>query len=86
MLLTWLNGPPPQNIAAQGYIVGVFDASYTVVHCAPAAILPSQVVAAVQKTLQEDATHGPASADRAVTSTLERLWPCEPKKQPGRTI
>lgn len=85
-LLTRLNSD--SNIdksIATGFIMGVYDATHSAIHCPPENVTVGQVKDMVIKNLHKGAEARHLAAEAFVTYTLNAAWPC-PKKSKGREI
>lgn len=64
---------------AMGYITGVADTTYGVLHCAPANVTGGQLFDMVKSHMESYPGLRHFSADTIVTNVLKTSWPC-PKK------
>jgi hypothetical protein len=80
MLYTSANGDDVKEQAlALGYTMGVFDAQYSIGHCAPDEVTPLQILFMTCKYLDQYPQRMHNSADRIIGLILHANWPCEPE-------
>ena len=85
-LLTRLNSDSAiDRTLGTGFIMGVYDATHSAIHCPPENVTVGQVKDMVLKNLQKGAEARHFAAEAFVTYTLNSAWPC-PKKSKGREI
>lgn len=68
-----------ERMAGLGFIIGVFDASQRIDHCAPDNITAGQVRDMVRQHMDSTPSLRHYAADVQVRFVLSRAWPC-PKK------
>lgn len=62
-----------------GFVMGVFDATHSAVHCPPTTVTAGQVRDMVTKTLNDAPAARHLAAEGFVTYALRNAWPCAKK-------
>lgn len=78
--LAWSGGSEGEQMAAHGYVAGVFDAGQGAVHCAPDEIKLGQVVQMSREYITHNIAHADKSADIFILRMLKQLFPCPEKR------
>lgn len=73
------------KVYSMGYIAGVTDALYGVMHCAPGNVTLSQIIDMTQEYLVKNASIRNLAADVLIGSMLSTRWPCSNEKK-GTTL
>lgn len=66
---------------ANGYIMGVWDATHGIAHCPPAGITMGQIHDMVKQALVNAPSVRHNSADSFVVYAASKSWPCAQKKR-----
>jgi len=75
-----MNGSEADRDFALGYVVGVFDATQNVHHCAGARVTSGQMRDLAKKFIEEMPSVRDMPADLLVTAILAQTYPCQKKK------
>jgi hypothetical protein len=71
---------------AIGYVMGVTDTTYGVIHCAPSNLTAGQVEAMVLQHLRAYPARRTQSGDSIVMEVLKAAWPCPAKSGNSRSL
>ncbi len=74
-----LAGGGELSLVAQGYILGVVDATWGVAHCAPNTLKADKALAAVTGFMAKLEDDDKTSADQAITYLFSKAYPCPTK-------
>lgn len=66
-----------ERLAGSGYVIGVADALYGVMHCAPANVTAGQIRDMVRNYLENVPAERHQTADSLVSKVLKATWPCQ---------
>lgn len=66
---------------ALGYIMGVSDAFYGIIHCAPSNATSGQIFDMVQNYLTNKPIERTKTADQIIIHIMKSAWPCEKRGQ-----
>lgn len=69
---------------AMGYVIGIADMGYGVIHCAPSNVTAGQLNDMVKNYLNNVPAQRHRSGDVIVNHVLKSTWPCADR--PGRTL
>lgn len=76
-LLADLNGDVYERLHGLGYIVGVSDMGWGVVHCAPGSVTAGQLKDMVKNYLENVPAERHQTGDILVNRVLKATWPCQ---------
>ena len=71
---------------ALGYVMGVSDAYYGILHCAPANATSGQIFDMVQNYLTNRPIERTKPADNIINHVMKSAWPCENKRDRGQSL
>jgi hypothetical protein len=81
-LLSRMNGDQTDRIVAIGYVMGVSDATETILHCSGQSVTSGQTRDVVKKWLEKNPEMRDLAANYLVIQALSEAFPC-PKKGRG---
>lgn len=71
---------------ALGYVMGVVDTTYGVLHCAPENATSGQIRDMVQNYLNNKPVERTKPADVIIVNIVSAVWPCESKPKRGQSL
>ena len=69
------------RVVGLGYVMGVADVGFGIVHCAPSNVKAGQIKDMVQNYLRNTPAERHLSADVTVNKVLKTVWPCQTRSR-----
>ena len=79
LLAKMVSGNSIDDMVSLGYVIGVSDSYYGVLHCIPSVVTAGQLQDMVQKFIRENPDTRHLSADLLVGKVLSSKFPCAKK-------